>query len=687
MRALIKNIFIILLVMLAAGAALLLAGGGIPLHAGRMEKPPTIEAPPGGCLYHGAYISGPSPKDDTAAPSDLASYEAAVGKAAAWVYCSNHWFQSRAFPASAASWIRDTGSMPFIRLMLWSAEQENTGDPAFTLDAILKGVFDDDLRRWARSARDFGTPLIAEFGPEANGSWYPWSGWWNGAGEKTAYGSAALPDGPERFRDAYRHIIDLMRQENAFNITWVFHVNYNDFPPEPWNRFENYYPGDTYIDWLGVSVYGAQKPSGSQWPEFSELMNAVYPRLAALSSSKPVIVAELGVARDSPLGSQASWAQQALTCLAGNRWPRVIGFSWWNKTWQNDANQHNNSCMRVQDNPALAAVFQKLIGGNPAVLGKAVFSSEVSGVTKKKSAPAFPGMQDNLSALPGAVAPDRIVTEYYEPDVIKSRFTYKHGLKNGLCREYSAGGRLMSEAHYSDGRLNGERREFYESGNLKSRCAFRDGTAEGACSTYYESGRMESENRYESGRRTGQCKTFHESGTLKSDCSYRDDKREGPCLLYYPDGKLMTRQSCSRDTPDGPAEEYYPGGNLKLTATYRQGIWDGPCKTFYESGNLMSRYCYAGGVQEGDFTAYYESGNLRSRFTYRSGKQDGPGEEYYESGRLKTRGVFRAGAQEGIFYTYYEDGTVKRMQTFANGRLLESKSFDERGNLEPDQNF
>ena len=28
-----------------------------------------------------------------------------------------------------------------------------------------------------------------------------------------------------------------------------------------WNKFENYYPGDEWIDWVGASVYGRQLPS------------------------------------------------------------------------------------------------------------------------------------------------------------------------------------------------------------------------------------------------------------------------------------------------------------------------------------------------------------------------------------------------------------------------------------------
>jgi len=203
-----------------------------------------------------------------------------------------------------------------------------------------------------------------------NGWWYPWNGYWNGGGETKGYGDPALPDGPERFRDAYRHIIDIMRKAKVYTIIWVFHVNYNDWPNEEWNRFENYYPGDDYIDWLAVSIYGAQQPTGNQWPGFSELMDPAYRRLEKLSRTKPFIVSEFGVSANSTGGSQALWAQHALEALTSGRWPRMMGFAWWNAAWQNDVNPQHDTTMRVQDNPSLAAVFKKYVGGMKNVLGR-----------------------------------------------------------------------------------------------------------------------------------------------------------------------------------------------------------------------------------------------------------------------------------------------------------------------------
>jgi beta-mannanase len=257
--------------------------------------------------------------------------------------------------------------------MLRDSPEQDQANKVFTLKRILAGEFDADLRRWADAARDFGTPLLAEYGTEVNGEWFPWNGVWNGGGSTKGYGDPALPDGPERFRDAYRRIIGLVRGEGAANVLWVFHANNDDWPQESWNWLENYYPGDAYIDWLAVSVYGAQTPLDDYWDEFRPTMDAVYPRLTALAPSKPIILAEFGVTLNNPLGSQSDWANKALTDLIGLRWPRIMGFSWWNEFWQNDDNPKHDTTMRVQDNPALARVFQTLVGANPNVLGRLTF--------------------------------------------------------------------------------------------------------------------------------------------------------------------------------------------------------------------------------------------------------------------------------------------------------------------------
>lgn len=330
----------------------------------------SIHLPPANYLYHGVYPGGYTGEENDLTLDDLHSYEEAAGKKAVWVYFSHNWYEGRAFPLQTATWIREAGSIPFIRLMLRSSAEQNVKEPIFTLQAIIDGQFNADLRGWCAAARNFETSLLVEYGTEVNGEWFSWNGVWNGGDATSGYGDPNEPDGPERFRDAYRHIVKICRDEGAENITWVFHLNAEDWPQKSWNAFENYYPGDDYIDWIGISNYGAQTPQDDYCDEFRLAMDAVYLRVDSLIPDKPIFIAEFGVTKNNPLCDQAEWARSALTDITSFRWARIIAFSWWNEWWQNDDSPANDTTMRLQDNPELSFVFQELVGNNPVVIGQ-----------------------------------------------------------------------------------------------------------------------------------------------------------------------------------------------------------------------------------------------------------------------------------------------------------------------------
>ncbi|MBI2839843.1 MAG: hypothetical protein HYX75_16135 [Acidobacteria bacterium] len=155
----------------------------------------SINPPPAGKLYHGVYPGGQTGEEDDVTLGDLTSYQGTVRKTAAWVYFSNNWYSDRHFPLAMATWIRDAGSVPFIRLMLRDSPEQNRPNRIFTLKRILKGDFDKDLRAWAAAARDFGTPIIVECGTEVDGERFPWNGKWNGGGaNKNVLGRLRISD-------------------------------------------------------------------------------------------------------------------------------------------------------------------------------------------------------------------------------------------------------------------------------------------------------------------------------------------------------------------------------------------------------------------------------------------------------------------------------------------------------------
>lgn len=286
--------------------------------------------------------------EDNVTVEKIKAYEQLIGKKIAWAYFSNNWGDGIKFPEDAVKTIYSQGVVPFIRMMPRTTFTDGLEDPVYTLQRFIDGEFDDDLRKWAQDAKRVGIPLMVEFGTEVNGDWFPWSGELNGESVREGYGDPTLPDGPERFRDAYKHIIDLFREEGVNNITWAFHVyadentgQYSISNPkknESWNAIANYYPGDDYIDWIGASVYGSFE-RGTEWSKFTDILDDVYPQLTAISPNKPIAVFEFGVIEDPSKGNKSAWIQNALQSIENGRYPRIKGISYWHEQW--------NDCINV----------------------------------------------------------------------------------------------------------------------------------------------------------------------------------------------------------------------------------------------------------------------------------------------------------------------------------------------------
>ena len=321
----------------------------VALHAETLRVLP----PPAGKLYHGCYWGGVGtdthdPTEHDVTPADVSRYEEAVGAKTVWIYFSNNWFESRKFPVAMCSWIRELGKISYVRLMLRSDVDQKHSEKTFSLQKIIAGEFDVDLRAWARDARNFGSPILIEWGTEPNGNWFSWNGKWNGGAE----------EGPKRYVTAYRHIVDLMRSEGADNLIWVWHVNWLDEPERKWNAFENYFPGPDYCDWVALSAYGPTTPrmrNGTDSLRFK--LDKSCERLAKLAPNKPIIIAEFGCDIHNRHLNCATWAKAALEELFSGKWPSIIGFCWWNEGWQNDDTKSHDSDLIVTHDVDLTRVF------------------------------------------------------------------------------------------------------------------------------------------------------------------------------------------------------------------------------------------------------------------------------------------------------------------------------------------
>ncbi|WP_273379283.1 stalk domain-containing protein [Symbiobacterium thermophilum] len=94
----------------------------------------------------------------------------------------------------------------------------------------LQSVTEPVVRAYARKLAEYGQPVFLRFGNEMNGNWVPW------------YGN------PELYKEKFRLVARIMREE-APNVAMVWAPNFvgADYMP--------YYPGDEWVDWVGVSAY------------------------------------------------------------------------------------------------------------------------------------------------------------------------------------------------------------------------------------------------------------------------------------------------------------------------------------------------------------------------------------------------------------------------------------------------
>jgi len=177
------------------------------------------------------------------------------------------------------------------------------------LDGVINGDFDDYVEKWALAAKEMRSPILLRPWHEMNGNWFPYSGVFNGGGETTGYGDPTVPDGPERFVDAWRHIHEVFQRQGACNVYWVFSPNADSLPHEPWNSPVNYYPGDLYVDWIGSDGYNwGNTQWWSHWMSFEEIFDDDL-RLLSESIDKPFMIAEFACTEEG--GDKAAWIADA----------------------------------------------------------------------------------------------------------------------------------------------------------------------------------------------------------------------------------------------------------------------------------------------------------------------------------------------------------------------------------------
>ncbi|MFE7846352.1 glycoside hydrolase family 26 protein [Microbacterium sp. NPDC057407] len=265
----------------------------------------------------------------TQAPYNFATFDDAAVKAGSrqsLVGYFSGWDQPFRSDAVRRSWER--GLVPMLtwesRPMLAGNDQPE--DPEYSLPLILSGKFDAYLTQYAKDIVKTGLPLAIRLNHEMNGTWYPWS-------EQKADGTSLNGNRPGDYAATWRYVHDIFEKAGANKyVMWVWAPNIVNNLASRHQGIEytrSLYPGDEYVDIVGVSGYLRSPFRSGQTFTFDYTFGRTLEQLRAITD-KPLFLAEVGATEIG--GKKPEWVTDFFDAFARPENADIIGFAWFNLT-------------------------------------------------------------------------------------------------------------------------------------------------------------------------------------------------------------------------------------------------------------------------------------------------------------------------------------------------------------------
>lgn len=103
-------------------------------------------------------------------------------------------------------------------------------------------------------------------------------------------------------------------------------------PDKKWNDWNKYYPGDAFVDWVGISAYNwGTTRAWSSWRPFKKLIKPVYDDYR---TRKPVMIAETASAEQG--SNKARWIRNARRIMQKPHFTGIRAFVWFHMDKESD---------------------------------------------------------------------------------------------------------------------------------------------------------------------------------------------------------------------------------------------------------------------------------------------------------------------------------------------------------------
>jgi hypothetical protein len=272
----------------------------------------------------GAYVEASDSFDDLARRQDVRRFEEQIGRQLDLSHDFYAWEHD--FKPAKAMWNIERGVVPFIT---WFGGEASL---------ILAGEGDERIRAQARLMGQLPSPFFLRYHHEPDGQ----------RSAELGYGGDL---GAERYVQAWQRVHRIFAEEGVTNAVWVWNTTSSGFED---GRAAAYYPGDDWVDWIGVDPY-LWNPCGGE--DASTLATKLAPFLQwAESVPKPIVLGEWGAGHGDRT-NQADFISSAADLAAEH--PNVAALVYFNTPGK----AHEGWCRwTVEEHPLPLDAFRDLVG-------------------------------------------------------------------------------------------------------------------------------------------------------------------------------------------------------------------------------------------------------------------------------------------------------------------------------------
>jgi hypothetical protein len=183
------------------------------------------------------------------------------------------------------------------RIVEYTFQVLGNNDNPTVMYEILEGKHDMLIKEVASEIKKYNGGVLFRLNNEMNGDWCSYSAWFT-------------QTDTDIYIEVWKYFYEIFEEEKVDNVLWVWNPNWGDFPEFKWNHYMNYFPGEKYVDIVGLTGYNTGNYYDYEyWREFKEIYD---PMLEEYNDyfGYEFIITEFG--SNSVGGDKALWIEKMM---------------------------------------------------------------------------------------------------------------------------------------------------------------------------------------------------------------------------------------------------------------------------------------------------------------------------------------------------------------------------------------